>query len=67
MRRLIKWIDVNERLPPNPLQAVLVCLENDMVTEMLYLGGGWYKWGFGDLPKTNNVKFWAYMPLPPKI
>lgn len=62
------WINVEERLPKNNLERVLVLLKDDTFTIHLGLNkidtdrcidGKWVRWG-------NHVTYWQPLPEPPK-
>ncbi len=62
------WISVKDKLPEytcragsTPFTSVLVCVNNDLVSEALYIDGQWEVLGI----ITDKVTHWMPLPDPP--
>jgi hypothetical protein len=65
-----QWINPKERLPEYevhvggiPFVCVLVCVNDTLISEGMYINGEWEVLGV----RTDKVTHWMPLPSPPKI
>lgn len=65
-----QWIDPKERLPEYtahaggiPFACVIVCINNTLVSEGMYIDGTWEVLGV----RTDKVTHWMHLPGPPLV